>query len=226
MKTPRVTMVLAGVVAVMKRARLAALLVVSPLALGAPAQAWWDEGHMQIAYLAYNHLTPAVKDRADALLKLNPDYPNWIAGAPAGKEKLYAFVHAATWADDVKTKADYYEDQPTDSTAEQNVAYGHLKHAYWHFKDTIYSPDGTQPHAPDGTLLPPTKVDAVTQLKLMIAAIPSSSHASEALRSYDLTWTLHLVGDLHQPLHAIDRYTAQISDKDGDSGGNEEMVIT
>jgi hypothetical protein len=59
----------------------------------------------------------------------------------------------------------------------------------------------------------------------MITAMPSSSHASEALRSYDLTWTLHLVGDLHQPLHAIDRYTAQISEKDGDRGGNEEMVI-
>ena len=44
----------------------------------APALAWWDEGHMQIAYLAYKRLDPAVKDRVDALLKLNPDYSNWI----------------------------------------------------------------------------------------------------------------------------------------------------
>lgn len=218
MKLPRIALAPGRVAAVTKRARLAALLAVFPMAFCAPAQAWWDEGHMQIAYLAYNRLSPAVKERADVLLRLNPDYPNWIAAAPAGKEKIYAFVHAATWADDIKTKADYYDDQPTDSTAEKNVPYGHLKHAYWHFKDTLYSPDGTP-------LPPPVSVDAVSQLKLMITALPSSSHASENLRSYDLTWTLHLVGDLHQPLHAIDRYTAPISDKDGDRGGNEEMVI-
>ena len=181
------------------------------------AQAWWDEGHMQIAYLAYKRLAPAAKDRADALLKLNPDYPNWVAGAPAGMEKLYAFVHAATWADDIKTRADYYDDQKSDSTATQNVPYGHLKHAYWHFKDVRFSPDGTQYPKPD-------PVDAATQLKVMIAALPSSSNASDELRSYDLTWTIHLVGDLHQPLHAADRYTAQIAGTDGDVGGNLELV--
>jgi S1/P1 Nuclease len=181
-----------------------------------PAFAWWDEGHMQIAYLAYQRLDPAVRDRADALLKLNPDYKAWTSNAPEGKEKLYAFVHAATWADDIKTKADYYDDKVTDSTAGQIVPFGHLKHGYWHFKDTLYTPDGTTLPAPD-------LVDAVTQLKLMIAKLPSSSEASDNLRSYDLTWMLHLAGDLHQPLHAIARYSAQISD--GDRGGNAEMVI-
>jgi S1/P1 Nuclease len=184
-----------------------------------PARAWWDEGHMQIAYLAYNKLTPGVKERADALLRLNPDYAIWTVGAPAGMEKKYAFVHAATWADDIKAKPDYYDDQVKDSTAAQNVPYGRLKHPYWHFKDTLYSPDDT-------TLPPPDPVDAVTQLKVMIATLPSSSNASDYLRSYDLTWMLHLVGDLHQPLHAIARYTAQISTAGGDRGGNAEMVIT
>lgn len=45
------------------------------------AKAWWDEGHMQIAYVAYKHLDPSVKAEIDALLKLNKDYPKWIAGA-------------------------------------------------------------------------------------------------------------------------------------------------
>lgn len=181
------------------------------------AFAWWDEGHMQIAYLAYKHLDPVVRDKADLLLRLNSDYPIWIAGAPEGKEKLYAFVHAATWADDIKTKSDYYDDHVTDSTAGRNIPYGHLKHSYWHFKDTLYSPDGTPLPAPD-------PVDAVTQLKLMIAKLPASSGAPENLRSYDLVWMLHLVGDLHQPLHAIARYTAQISGSGGDRGGNLELV--
>jgi hypothetical protein len=172
---------------------------------------------MQIAYLAYKMLDPAVRDKVDILLKLNPDYASWTAGAPVGNDKLYAFVHAATWADDIKAKADYYDDRVTDSTAGQNVPYGHLKHAYWHFKDTLYSPDGTPLPVPD-------PVDAVTQLKLMIVKLPASSGASDDLRSYDLVWMLHLVGDLHQPLHVIARYTSQISGSGGDRGGNLEMV--
>jgi hypothetical protein len=179
------------------------------------ALAWWDEGHMKVAYLAYKRLDPAVRDKVD-VLKLNPDYTSWTCGAPDGKEKLYAFVHAATWADDIKTKTDYYDDRATDSTAAQNVAYGHLKHGYWHYKDILSSPDGTTLPAPD-------PVDAVTQLKLMIAKLPASSGASDHLRSYDLVWMLHVVGDLHQPLHTIGRYTAQIPE--GDRGGNAEMVI-
>ena len=182
------------------------------------AFAWWDEGHMQIAYVAYKKLNPAVRERADVLLRLNPDYAHWTAGAPAGQEKLYAFVHAATWADDIKTKPDYYDDQVTDSTAKENVPYGHLKHSYWHYRDTLYSADSTPLPAPD-------PVDAVTQLKLMIAKVPASSDALDMLRSYDLTWIIHLVGDLHQPLHAIDRYSAPISSAGGDRGGNLEMVM-
>ncbi|WP_426442197.1 S1/P1 nuclease [Bradyrhizobium genosp. P] len=202
--------------------RFAASIVLSGLLSmlsQAPAFAWWDEGHMQIAYLAYRRLDPAVKDRADALLRLNPDYASWTCGAPdPEKAKLYAFVHAATWADDIKTKTDYTDkhDDIDKLTASQNIGYSDkLRHQYWHFKDTQYSPDGA-------TLPPPDPVDAVTQLTLMIAALPASSGASDDLRSYDLVWTLHLVGDLHQPLHAIARYTLALMN---DRGGNAETVI-
>ncbi|MGJ5204583.1 S1/P1 nuclease [Bradyrhizobium sp. HKCCYLR20261] len=191
---------------------------VAVLCPAGPALAWWDEGHMQIAYLAYKKLTPAARDRADVLLKLNPDYASWIAGAPAGQEKLYAFVHAATWPDDIKMKPDYYDDQPTDSTAKQLIPYGHLKHTHWHYKDALLSADDTPLPRPD-------PVDAVSQLKLMIAKLPASTDASEPLRSYSLSWTIHLVGDLHQPLHAVARYSAALPDKGGDRGGNELQVV-
>ena len=198
--------------------RLTIALAAALLWPAGQALAWWDEGHMQIAYVAYKKLTPAARDRADALLKLNPDYSSWIAGAPAGQEKLYAFVHAATWPDDIKMKTDYYDDQVTDSTARQLVPYGHLKHAYWHYKDTLLSADETPLPRPD-------PVDAVSQLKLMIAKLPANSDASDALRSYSLSWMIHLVGDLHQPLHAIARYSAALPDKGGDRGGNEVQVV-
>src|SRR5262245_7109195 len=66
-----------------------------------PASAWWDEGHMQIAAVAYYRLTPAVREKVDALIALNPQYQSWTAGWPAGKIPQYAFVRAATWADDI-----------------------------------------------------------------------------------------------------------------------------
>jgi hypothetical protein len=137
------------------------------------AWAWWDAGHMQIAYVAYRHLDASVRDKVDALLKLNVDYPKWTAGAPDEKTaKLYAFVHAATWADDIKTKDyGYARDNVNSATAGQNIGYtDHNQHAYWHFKDVNFSPDGTP-------LAPPDPVDIVTQLKLMITGLPASSGA-------------------------------------------------
>src|SRR5207302_7169292 len=90
------------------------------------------------------------------------------------------------------------------------------QHIYWHYKYVMFSPDAT-------ALPSPASVDAVSQLKLMIAALPASSLATDDVRSYDLVWILHLVGDVHQPLHAVSRYTKQIPD--GDAGGNAETVI-
>ena len=184
-----------------------------------PASAWWDEGHMQIAYVAYKRLDPAVRDRADQLLRLNKDYPRWTASAPdEATARVYAFIHAAKWADDIKTKAyGYTRDSPTSPTAGQNIGYADTnQHAYWHFKDIVFSPDGTALPAVD-------PVDAVTHVRLMIAALPAASGVSDDVRSYDLVWLLHLVGDLHQPLHAVARATHDIPD--GDRGGNSEMVI-
>jgi hypothetical protein len=174
---------------------------------------------VQIAYLAYKRLSDRVRDKADSLLKLNKDYAKWTAGAADDKTaKMYAFVHAATWADDIKTKEyGYTRDAVTSPTANQNIGYSDRnQHAYWHFKDIDFTPDGTPLPAAD-------PVDFVTQLNLMIAALPASSGASDDVRSYDLVWILHVVGDAHQPLHAAARYTLQIPD--GDAGGNAESVI-
>ena len=192
------------------------------LVIGSPASpslAWWDGGHMQIAYVAYKQLDQPVKNKVDVLLRLNPDYPKWTAGITDPKTaKLHAFVHAATWADDIKTKEyNYTRDKVDSPTAGQNIGYADRnQHPYWHFKDIHFSPDGVAMPAP-------ASVDLVTQLNLMMAALPAASGASDDVRSYDLVWILHLVGDAHQPLHGIGRFTRQIPN--GDAGGNAEQVI-
>jgi hypothetical protein len=205
----------------MRTSRWLAIAVSIALVFGFvnPALAWWDAGHMQIAYVAYKKLEAPVKDKVDALLRLNPDYAKWTAGISDVKTaKLHAFVHAATWADDIKTKEyNYTRDKVDGPAAGQNIGYADKnQHSFWHYKDINWSPDGTP-------LPPPDAVDLVTQLKLMIAALPASSGATDDVRSYDLVWILHLVGDAHQPLHASGRYTRQIPN--GDGGGNAEQVI-
>jgi hypothetical protein len=111
----------------------------------------------------------------------------------------------------------YTQDTATGTTAGQNIGYeDHNQHGYWHYKDIGFSPDGTP-------LLLPNPVDGVTQLRLMIATLPASSGASDELCSYDLVWILHLVGDAHQPLHAVTRFTKELPS--GDRGGNLELVI-
>src|SRR5262249_23270627 len=44
------------------------------------------------------------------------------------------------------------------------------------------------------------------------------SNSPDILKSYDLTWLLHLVGDVHQPLHCSTRVSS--TDREGDRGGN------
>ena len=174
---------------------------------------------MQIAAIAYTKLTPEAKAKVDALIKRNPDYQTWIGCLPADQVEKLAFVRASVWADDIKADPRYTDDgnSPAGDTVGQNIGYqDKLKHKYWHFMDIAFpTPDGTPTEPADS-------VNALTQMKLFKAALPSSSGVSDDVRSYDLVWLLHLVGDAHQPLHSISRFSTAFPH--GDRGGNTEKV--
>jgi hypothetical protein len=198
--------------------------VVLGLALSGPALAWNDRGHMTVAYIAYKQLTPTTRDRVNALLKLNPKYSDWSAtvdqqvpGASADDKNLMIFMIAATWADGIKRDSTYTRDgsqngnRPDGSPDPgKNTGYDDLlMHKYWHFIDT--------PFTSDGTALPAIPVpNAQERIALFRTVLASTS--ADPLKSYDLTWLLHLVGDVHQPLHASTRVSS--TDPNGDSGGN------
>jgi hypothetical protein len=205
------------------RVRMLKLIAMTPFAVlilwSTSVSAWWDGGHMQIAAVAYTKLTPAAKSKVDVLIKLNPDYPSWVACLPADQVDKLAFVRASVWADDIKVPGHGHTsagDSPTGERAGQNIGYADdLMHKYWHFKDIGFSTDGTAIKLAD-------PVNALTQIKLFKTALPSSSGVSNDVRSYDLVWLLHLVGDAHQPLHATARFSQDLLD--GDMGGNKETV--
>jgi hypothetical protein len=181
--------------------------------------AWDGYGHMQVAEIAWQHLTTASRARVSHLLKLNPNFQDWIANVPAAKREQVAFVMAATWPDYIKTKAAGYTNDgdtpPPGHASSQNIGYvDHLMHRYWHFIDTPFSTDGT-------ALIAPAAPNAKTQIELFTAAI-AHADVSDDIKSYDLVWLEHLVGDVHQPLHATSRFSADLPL--GDRGGNSVVL--
>ena len=134
------------------------LLVIGTLVLagglGVPAYGWNSLGHMAVAYVAYQQLTPQAKTRVDALLQLNPDYQNWLMMIPENTsppdKQMMVFLIAATWPDEIKGEFQYGDDgtnsgnTPDGTSSSQNTGYRDLlRHKYWHFVDTPFTNDGT-----------------------------------------------------------------------------------
>jgi len=197
----------------MPKTRMAATLFV--LVSAADLFAWNGFGHMTVAAAAFQNLTPAARTKVTALLKLNPNYPQWVAGVAPSDKDMVAFIMAATWPDAIKGMKGFKNDgdtPPPGPAAGRNIGYtDKLQHRYWHFIDEPFSPDGTP-------LKNPVPPNAQTQIAKFRATLAAAS-AKDGLKSYDLVWLEHLVGDVHQPLHATSRFDA--AQPNGDRGGND-----
>jgi hypothetical protein len=200
------------------------LLMIATLVLAGglctTAYGWNTFGHMAVAYAAYQKLTPQAKTRVNDLLKLNPKYNEWESWVPANTPQadkdMMVFMLAAQWADEIKGDNQYSDDgtnrgnTPDGAPSSQNTGYTDLlRHKYFHFVDI--------PFTNDGSALPliPTP-NAQERIALFRGVLASTS--DDQLKSYDLTWLLHLVGDVHQPLHCATRVSS--TDPGGDNGGN------
>jgi hypothetical protein len=203
-------------------------ITAAALAASTPANAWNARGHMTVAAIAWQKMDPAAKRRAIALVKLNPDYSLWMSrpgidALPETERDRIAFMEAATWPDDLKQRVcsnaptciidEGYT--PADAEADQNIGYRDRRlRRYWHFKNLPFSTDGTPTR-------PPFRVNAETQIGALGQSLAQAGLNQDA-RSFNLVWLLHLVGDVHQPLHATARFTAD--DPRGDAGGNGVIV--
>jgi len=202
--------------------RFAVAGLIAVLVTTSPALAWNSKGHMAVAYIAYNKLTPAVRARADDLLRRNPYYVEWERTIPAAasdaEKRLWIFMRAATWPDQIKARDSGYADDGTDKgtrpdgeSSSQNTGYSDkLRHRYWHFV--------VKPFTRDGSPLPPIPAPNAQDRIHLFRAVLASTTESDDLKSYDLSWLLHLVGDVHQPLHVATRVSA--IQPDGDKNGS------
>jgi len=193
-----------------------------------PAQAWSNPGHMAVAGLAYNELTAAEKKKLVAILRKHPDLSLLQSGFPSGvigDEELV--MSMATWPDMAKQNYTYTQTHnPADQYASNGyeehdppiskITFDHMMHKGWHFVDYPYwmslEPNPGLPPTPD--------VNAVGVADVLIVQLMSSE--STRKKAYDLGWLMHLVGDLHQPLHAISGCTPELPG--GDTGGNDIVL--
>lgn len=207
--------------------RLIAATLFLTCVFAVPSFAWSDTGHMAVAFVAYRNLKPATRSRVDVLIRLNPRFNIWRgmipAGTPGSIRREMLFMIAATWADQIKGDGQHVSDgpdggntPPNDGTADDNTGYtDRAMHKYWHFIDLPFSLDGT-------SLEDPPVPNALTQIAVFRSVLASNS--PDVLKSYDLVWLLHLVGDVHQPLHCAARFTS--ASPQGDEGGNLVTVCS
>ncbi|MBI5706377.1 MAG: S1/P1 nuclease [Armatimonadetes bacterium] len=109
-------------------------------------------------------------------------------------ERTNTFATAACWADDHKTPKD----------------------GPWHYRDTFFRADGKK------TDLKPDEENAVWALEKFTKML-GDKRASDGDRAQALRFVLHIVGDLHQPLHCVARVTEE--NPKGDRGGNDFRVL-
>ena len=201
-------------------------------AFASSALAWNHVGHKAVAGMAYDHLSKQARTAVDSLIRQHPDYQTWLVNAPADEKgrARHAFIQSAYWPDTIKGDLRFYdesrfEQQPTPA----QPGFADMKRrTNWHYINLAFSPDGTP-------FPPPPAVNALTQINLILGAIaspppPPGSVPAEQDPVYLLPWLLHLVGDVHNPMHCTSRWKRdQVDPRNGkpwsDLGGNGVFVV-
>ena len=196
------------------RPAIAPLLAVAlSLLVVPPSQAWNHTGHRVAALIAWNGMTPAAREAATRILKAHPRYaPDLLRDMPddyAMPEK-WAFLTAATWPDIIKEpnhpmRREHHKDR-------------------WHYVNLAYAPDGDRRGFVDGTphRRPGAEPDNILQAIPKVTTDLTDAGATPSGKAIALCWYLHLVGDLHQPLHATSRVSPEFPE--GDRGGSIALV--
>ncbi len=176
----------------MKRLLFAKIVAVLSFGTLVPnAYAWDHPGHMATAAIAFaeiERVRPDLIEKIGLLMLKHPDpAPFWIAvGDARGKERTRRmFIEAARWPDDIKFTS---QDRPT-----------------WHSaRWTIVADDAP----PETEALVKARGDkplgnALEALTLN-AAMVSNPESKPEERALALGWMMHILGDIHQPLHVSD----------------------
>lgn len=166
--------------------------LLASLLLVAPAWSWGSAGHHIIAIIAEQRLSPAVREKIRKLLM----------------DGKYSMLDISTCADQLRSNSRGPE-RPGDAMCQALAGDVPPTSGTWHYIDIPVPTKAKTLEAfcPQG--------DCVTA-KITSFAETLRTSKDDAQRRQALLFVVHLVGDIHQPLHTVDRAC--------DKGGNSERV--
>jgi hypothetical protein len=176
-----------------------------------PARAWDETGHKLTAYIAWQQMTPETRDMVIKLLRAAPEdaqlstFYMGFGGRSEEARRREFFMVVATWADIIRDR-------------DFEVRMKKYHHSNWHYKDTFWKTGA------DGKpeLLPDTEDGGKAMEKLADFDKVIRSNDPDKEKAIAVAWLVHLIGDIHQPLHASGRVT-DLEPK-GDQGGNTFLL--
>ena len=180
------------------RAVLGALLVLIATFALTPAEAWDSGGHELIATMAYARLNPKAQKAVTDLARemVNPDQP-------------YDAITLACWMDDLR--------------GNPAMPY-HGMFLSWHFIDI-----GIDPGGPELSFEPGDDNEmhgnVVQALKRALVVLQGGTDPYIKTKAMACAMAMHLVGDIHQPLHCATKYFYSYGQERQDNGGNKEGVL-
>jgi S1/P1 Nuclease len=184
---------------------VARLFAIIPILLAiSDACAWHGPGHMTVAAIAYRDLSPAEREKLDLILKSHSRFQSWQSDFPTSVPNLnlglYVTIAASLWPDQIRNR--------NDASTFPN----------WHFVDyPLIAPSFPfrgSPMPKDDILFGIGKSEAILR----------SSTASAQDKAEKMSWLIHLVGDVHQPLHCATLINSVYPAPEGDHGGNGFFV--
>lgn len=164
-----------------------------------PAHAWNAAGHRLVAVIAWQQLSAPARAALATILARHPDHARW-ADKARSSDALALFAEASTWPDDIRNDPRFFDEDRDAPTPPLSGLTDTARHKRWHYVDLD-----------DSGKVRKGELDAQIE---RLAKVLKTSRNPEQL-SYALPWLLHLVADIHQPLH-VGRH--------GDEGGNEVEI--
>ena len=187
----------------MKSSRRIQIIITALFVLVIPTTsfAWNPTGHRVIASIAFQQLDETTKRKIAEVLKKHPAYVELWADRPTnGAEEVQNLLwNASVFPDDVRRP-------PWDKFNRPKAHYVNYR---------ILGNQGNKIETP----LPDENVIDSYLAHLRQMQDPLTAVEDKALH---LSWILHQAGDIHQPLHAVARFSKALPQ--GDRGGNEVHV--
>jgi hypothetical protein len=184
-------------------ATTAVLTLVGIVSFPLTTHGWNRTGHRAIALIAYRQLDEGTRQKVASLLRKNPAVYDLWTGKKISSDHdpaADAFMHASTFPDDVRPPSRFSQE------------FHHAAHHYVTYRFAAKDEGKRSADSSDDENL-------ITTYLANVALIKSNQPGlSDAKKAIALCWIFHQEGDIHQPLHAVSRFSNAFPE--GDRGGN------